>query len=44
MPNLNRHRLLPALGAALLSQVVLIALLRPSPSSRTNQPMTPPNC
>jgi len=38
MPNLNRHRLLPALGAALLSQVVLIALLRPSPSSRTGRP------
>lgn len=35
MPDLLRHPLLPALGAALLCQAVLIAQLRPSPSSGT---------
>jgi hypothetical protein len=33
MPNLSRHPLLPALGAALLCQAGLIGLLRPSHSS-----------
>jgi len=33
MPNLRRHPLLPALGAALLCQAGLIGLLRPSHSS-----------
>jgi hypothetical protein len=43
MPNLYRHRLLPALGAALLSQAVLIALLRPSTSTGRPAPSGQPN-
>jgi hypothetical protein len=38
MPNLRRHPLLPALAAALLSQLVLIGLLRPSPSPGAARP------
>lgn len=38
MPTLHRHPLLPALAAALLSQAVLIGLLRPSPSPGAARP------
>jgi hypothetical protein len=41
MPNLRRHPLLPALGAALLCQAVLIGLLRPSHSNAGRT--VPPN-
>jgi hypothetical protein len=47
MPDLRRHPLLPALGAALVCQAGLIALLRPSPSTgagrstASSQPGTP---